>query len=849
MPSCARIAVSLLGMLVVATAFAGAQQSDSNAAIGTAASYGIPSRAVISEIKFVGLHRIAPEAAKSRLSVHSGDEFDSVRIAADVHSLSHIGWFEDVSVIASEPDPGRESPVAGQRVQLQFQVREYPLLTAVAFSGSKILSQQQIKKLLDDKKLSPQIGSPADPVSLHRAALAIQSELAAAGHPEAQALIKQEKSSAQKVKVEFQINDGPRLPVVRVGFSGDPGISGKVLHKQMRQLCPDAWFSGIRNKNVYTLEKGEEDRVNLLTYLQNHGFPQARVGAPQVMVVNAFSSPPSRWFYRPVPPGLSVGLPVEAGTHYTFGPTVISAPLREELNVAKKGDPISPDVTPGRPFSEHAVESLRRGLEIRLHHTAQRRKAGAGYRLRASPSFDPATHIATVKFDFEPTPPYKVRRIEFRGNQRFPDKYLRRRIPLSEGQSLDEYAIEAGLARIARTGYFQPFKKEDVQIETHEASHTADVTIHLHEKGKQRITFSGGRQQFGSTLGIAYSVFNLLGLDEFLSTQIDGGPESLQLAVGFAKEGFLGSRGTLALSAFDTFLRPRLTPGVHGPFQRSQTDGVNLGWSYAASGADAIGLNFGIARSATEYTSNQPSGTTDPQPIDLRSKTSSHSLGIGWTHDVGKQNIQLADSVSGGLLGGNENLLKSKAEYGQIFPDEIFAHHNAWAFRTTVSAAGSYKGDMPLYARFFSGDDLVRGLRPGELGPYQILSTVSPSGATTYSAVPGGATLVAASNLEYRIPLSRGFEGATFFDAGSGFLLPNWLGPTRPTLVHSTNGLLHCSTGFELRWTLPIVGTPVRLNYSFNLLRLDRAFLMPDGSPFRLHDRLGVLGWGLGPLF
>jgi outer membrane protein assembly factor BamA len=103
--------------------------------------------------------------------------------------------------------------------------------------------------------------------------------------------------------------------------------------------------------------------------------------------------------------------------------------------------------------------------------------------------------------------------------------------------------------------------------------------------------------------------------------------------------------------------------------------------------------------------------------------------------------------------------------------------------------------------------------------------------------------------LEYRIPLSRGVEGATFFDAGSGILFPNWLGPTRPTLIRSTNGLLHGSAGFELRWNLPMIGAPVRINYSFNLLRLDRTLLMPDGSVFRLHDRFGMFGWGFGPLF
>ncbi len=849
MPSRVPVVVSLLGMLVVATGFASPQDGDSNAASGTTSSSGLAPHTVISEIKFVGLHRIAAEAARSRLSVHPGEEFDSARIAADVRALSQAGWFEDVLVKAADPDGEPESSAGPRRVQIQFHLSEYPYLAAVVFTGSKLLSQQQIRKLLDEEKLFPQIGMPADPARLHRAAMTIQRELAAGGHPEAQALIQEENLSGQRVKIEFQIRDGPRMPVVRVSFSGHPEVADKVLRKQMRQLSPDAWFAGFRNKNVYTPGKCEADRANLLTYFKNHGFPQARVGTPEVTVLNAFSSPSSGWRYRPVQPGLTVGLPVQSGNFYTFGPTEISPSLRQQLNLIKRGDLISSDAAPGRPFSEHAVESLRRDWEVRLHRSAQRKNGATDYRLQASPTFDSATHIASVRFDFNPVPPYTVRRIEFRGNQRFPDRYLRRRMPLSEGQPLDEYAIEAGLARLARTGYFQPFRREDVQIETHEATRTADVTIHLREKGKQRITFSGGRQQFGSSVGIAYSVFNLLGVDEFLSTQIDGGPESLQLAIGLAKEGFLGSRGTLALSVFDTFLRPRLTPAVQGPFERSQTVGVNLGWSYAASDVDGIGLNFGISRSHTDYLVNQPSTTAAPEPVDFESKTSSHSLGIGWTHDAGAQKIQLADSVSGGWLGGNENLLKSKTEYGQIFPDGIFDHHNAWAFRTTVSAAASYKGDMPLYARFFSGDDLVRGLRPGELGPYQTFTSVSPSGATTYSAAPSGANLLAASNLEYRFPIGRGVEGATFFDSGSGFLLPGWLGQTRPALINSTNGLIHGTTGFEFRWTLPVVGAPVRVNYSFNLLRLNRLILMPDGSAFRLHDRLGALGWGLGPLF
>ena len=184
-----------------------------------------------------------------------------------------------------------------------------------------------------------------------------------------------------------------------------------------------------------------------------------------------------------------------------------------------------------------------------------------------------------------------------------------------------------------------------------------------------------------------------------------------------------------------------------------------------------------------------------------------------------------------------------------MFRDEIFNRHNTWAFRITANAAGSYKGDMPLYARFFSGDDLVRGLRPGELGPFETVATSSLYGTTQYLTVPAGADLVTASNLEYRFPLCRGVEGVTFFDSGTGFLLPNWLGKTRPTLINSTNGIIHGAAGFEARWTVPVLGVPLRLDYSLNIMRLNRNSLIGSGSVLRTYGRLGVLSWGVGPLF
>src|SRR5260370_7778235 len=40
------------------------------------------------------------------------------------------------------------------------------------------------------------------------------------------------------------------------------------------------------------------------------------------------------------------------------------------------------------------------------------------------------------------------------------------------------------------------------------------------------------------------------------------------------------------LFPYTTLFRSRFATGVHGPFQRTQTEGANIGWSYAASDVD-----------------------------------------------------------------------------------------------------------------------------------------------------------------------------------------------------------------------------------------------------------------------
>jgi outer membrane protein assembly complex protein YaeT len=804
---------------------------------------------VIDEIAFHGLRRISPKALQAQMASRAGQLFDGTLIAADVRALARLGWFAAIRVDLDTPSraltaPGQSPP----HVRLHFYLEEHPFLTGVDYGGSRLLSKQQIAKLLADKKIAPRLGEPENPVTLHQVASAIQSALAELAHPEASVAIRRAESPNATVRVRFEIADGPHLSVGRVTFDGNPGVSPKLLRREMQRITPGAFFESLRGKNSYTREAFEEDRERLLAYYQNHGFPEARIGTARVSEYETSSRRWLPWRHKTVQARLSVTIQVEAGTFYRMESVKISDELTQAVTTRKKSLVAPPEIQPGRAYSARAVENFRRACQAAAQPKPHRNEPPAFRNIEALRTLDAASGAVRVKLRLSPTPPYLVRHLEFRGLHRLPDRYLRSRILLREGAPLDDRLLEAGLARLARTSYFKPIKKEDVHVETNEATHTADVTIRVEELGRQRASLVGGRGQFGSTLGIAYTVFNLLDREELLSSRIEGGPESLQLAIGFAKEGFLGSRGSLALSVFDTFLRPRLVGRTKGPFFKQQSEGIDVSWSYALTNVNSLSVNYDLSHSKTQYSLALPAGVTEST---VPTETSSHAAGLGWTHNGGDERIVFADSVSGGWLGGRENLVRSKIEYSRIFRDPIFDQQNSWAVRTSLSGAASYSGDMPFYARLFASDDFVRGLRAGELGPDALISSTatSSSGATKYSASPAGANLVTAANAEYRVRLTDSTEATGFFDVGSGRLLPNWLGLTRPALVGSTNGILHGSTGIQFQWTVPGVGVPVRAYYALNVLRLDRWLPMPDGSLFHAHDRFSAFGWALGTLF
>jgi outer membrane protein assembly complex protein YaeT len=835
---------------VAASAVLGALCSSRTLAQENFVAAEIHSPPVIGTITFTGLRHVSSQALLAKISSYVGETFESAKVESDVRTLGKLGWFESVKV-RTQVANGESFVTDGQSgsLHLIFDLQELPFLSSVEYTGSRLLPPKQIEKLLEDKKLAPRLGEPADPLKVQRIALAIRHGLNDLGHPNATVLIHRKLALNATVCLRFEIDDGPFLPVRRVNFEGDPQLPQKLLRKQMQNVAPWKPLSQWRGKNAYTRDTVEDDSRRISLYYQDHGYPEARVGTAQVKRINEPSRRWLPWPHEAAHEGLSVSIPIQAGPYYRLESLQMSEALQQAA-AAISGQPVSIPV-PGndQPYSADEMEKLRRVLLQRIQPKDSNAIAVRYRSVEARPSFDTEKHAVHVTMDLGDSPPYVVQRIEFEGLHRFSDRYLRRKILLREGRPVDERALEAGLAHIARTGYFKPIRREDVHVQLDEVTHTANVTIHVQEIGQQRASLIGGEGQFGSTMGVVYTVFDLLNREELLSAKLEGGPETVQIMLGIAKEGIFGTRGSLALSIFNSVIRPRFASSAQGPFFTTRSEGFSIPWTYLLTNNDSLGVHYSLSDSSSEYPLGTPSGTTGLPPISIRTRIFSSAVGSAWVHDTGNERILFSDSVSGGILGGDENMLRSSGEYSHIYRDPVFSSNNAWAFRTTFSGAGSYSGDMPLYARFFSSNQSVRGLQTGELGPYEMSTNATSTGLLLPSATPAGANLLAASNAEYRVHLGEGAEAVGFFDLGSGWLLPNWLGPTRPVLLSGTNGVLHGSTGIELRWSVPEVQIPVRTYCAINVLRLNRSITLSQKSMFLLHNRFFAFGWGLGSLF
>ena len=304
----------------------------------------------------------------------------------------------------------------------------------------------------------------------------------------------------------------------------------------MKNLKPIGVPHSIFLENIfaktYDATKLEEDTERVRAEYQNRGYFKAGVSDPKTEIHDTGH----KGFHIPLMqagPGKAVDItmPIEEGDQYRLGKITFknnkaisnTAALRS-LFPLKDGDIFSRD-------------KIAKGLE------ALRKAYGEygyiNYTGVPSTTFDDDKKLAYLEIDVDEGKQFYVRRIEFVGNTTTRDKVIRRELALEEGGVYNSRLWELSLLRLNQLSYFDQLKPDDPNVtdkKLDEKNGQVDLTLKVHEKGKNSIGLNGGVSGLeGAFIGLNYATNNFLGRGETLQVQISLGNLARSVMFGFTQ--------------------------------------------------------------------------------------------------------------------------------------------------------------------------------------------------------------------------------------------------------------------------------------------------------------------------
>ncbi|MBS1840552.1 MAG: outer membrane protein assembly factor BamA [Acidobacteria bacterium] len=842
---------------------------------------------VIQRIEFIGNRRVRNDTLKARIFSRDGDTYNEETLRRDFQALWNTQFFEDVK-LRVEDSPDR----ANSKIII-FEVKERPVIRRIRYDGIHSISESDILDRFKERKVGLTVESQFDPTKIKKAQVVLGDLLGEHGRQFAKITPQYERiASSNAVILIFKIDEGPKVKVGKIKFTGNHAFSDRKLIRAMRNDRPYGiplyiTFIPVMSK-TYDHDKLVEDiEVGIRGMYQDNGYFRVLVKDP---IIENIDTRDNR-LGVPLVLGKSNGkavnitIPIEEGERYKMGTLkIVSADPDKQLSLKvealksffplKQGDILN-------------VDRLRKALK---EYTSQYGRFGF-IDFTAEPEFDidDANKIINLTLRFDEQKQYYVRRIEFSGNTTTRDKVIRRELLIDEGSLFDKRAWEISILRLNQLDYFDRIEADKaVEIKRNTKESTVDLNLKLKEKGKQSIGLNGGVSGLaGGFIGLTYQTNNFLGLGETLTFSAQFGSLQRSFLFGFTEpylfdrpisSGFtiFSSRYSYDQAKQESLLfgqNVSINPQFIQNYNQNST-GFTVFASYPLRkfSFTRVGVTYGLTRtnitafndaSRLLFQSIQYRSFAGPSALDgIVSSTVTPTITYNSVDNpvnptTGKSWLYTA-AFTGGPLGGNVNTLTNVLEYKQFRP--VNKHRNVFGYRARVAYITGFGGkQIPPYNRFYmGGEDDLRGYDIRSISPVSFIPTATtlpvPVGSTSvpvqtliYTATLPGADAQAFGNVEYRIPIVKTyFQTAFFFDGGtSGVVNRNGLKLNSAALSGNCTAppfSLTCPNQFpdaKLTASLPIAaGTNFRLRGSAGIEFVIQLPIVQ--APFRIYYAYNV---------
>jgi len=828
--------------------------------------------AVIERIEFNGNRRVRNDTLKARIFSRENDAYNPETLRRDFQALWNTQFFEDVKLrVEDSPDKPNAKIII-------FEVKERPVIRRIRYDNIHSISESDILDRFKERKVGLTVESQFDPTKIKKAEVVIKELLGEHGRQFAKVTPQYERiASSNAVILIFHVDEGPKVKVGKIKFTGNHAFSDRKLIRAMKHDRPYQIPLYITEINVmhktYDRDKLNEDiEVGLRGGLyQDNGYFRVLIKEPLLENIDTRGNKmgmPVPIMGRSSGKAVNITIPIEEGPQYRMGVLkIVSADPDKALSLK--------------------VDALKNAFPLKkgdIFNVGKLRKAMKDYGsiygeygfidFTPEPDFDihddSKTIDLTLKFDEQKQ--YYVRRIDFSGNTTTRDKVIRRELLIDEGQLFNKRAWELSILRLNQLDYFDRIEEDKaVEIKRNTKEGTVDLNLKVHEKGKQSIGLNGGVSGLaGGFIGLTYQTNNFLGLGETLTFSAQFGSLQRVFQFGFT-EPYLFDRPIStgftifsSLYSFDQAKQEALLLGqsvsINPQFIQNynqDSTGFTAFASYPIKRFSfmRVGLTYGLTR--TNITAFNDASKLLFQSIQYRSFAGPSALeGIvastltpSLTYNTidnpqepsrGKS-YYYSVAFTGGPIGGNVNTITNVVEWKRF--KQMNKRRNVLGLHAQAAYITSYGGkEIPPFNRFYMGgeNDLrgydIRSISPVTFIPTQtaqLFSYADPQsgGITrriaipvlTYTATLPGGDLQAFGNVEYRIPIAGPVQAVLFFDGGTNGIIKR-------------DGLQLNSAALSNDCTI----IPQSLTCAFPTAKLNSSLPLQSGTNFRLRGSTGI---------
>jgi len=584
----------------------------------------------------------------------------------------------------------------------------------------------------------------------------------------------QEIANSNRVRVIFQITEGPRLVVRRINFIGNDSVLPRDLLKVMKTKT---WnILSFFNKSGRLLPaQMEEDKVAIRTLYQNRGFADVQVQDFQTVPLES--------------DGVELNITVVEGIQYRVNNLKL-----EGVNIVPTED------LKARLSMQNGSLFTPKGMGDDLKLLRDFYGARGYVDMVAMPEVLPAGPGAVdVTYRIDEQFQSYVNLVNIQGNTRTKDRVIRREMAVKPGDVFDTTLVDVSRKRLENLNYFE--KVETVPTETIVPGRK-DLNVIVQEKRTGSFNFGVGFSTTDSLVGFAelqqsnFDLFNwptFVGGGQRFRIRAQYGLQRKDFVVSLTEPWFMGYKLSVGGEAYyreANFLSSVYNQSNYGfAIQaRKQLWRALAGrLEYRLEGIDIFDVdtdNVGqfIQDSAGLYTRSAFTGGLTWDTRDSLFLTRRGEL------------VEFTTFIAGGGLGGDVQDYGVSIEASKYFLlpwDIIFTVKGELA---VVDAWGG-SSEVPIFDRLYlGGANNLRGFNYREVGPVD-----------QYDNPIGGQSL-GYMTLEMTFPIMSRVRGAVFTDAGF----------VNADAYDFSSSNVNADIGIGLRLDLPI--GPIRVDYGYPVI-------------------------------